>query len=86
MFGVSAWISPLLMPLYRSANKRVISLVVGKINVPKFENFPEVDVFCLIHCPESSFPVNPQDYSKPVLTPFELEVRGMRVSTEARAG
>lgn len=48
--------------------------MIGKINVPKFENFPEIDVFCLISCPESSFVPNPKDYSKPILTPFELEV------------
>lgn len=51
-----------------------MSLVVGKINVPKLENFPDIDVFCLIACPESSFLANARDFSKPIITPFELEV------------
>jgi diphthamide biosynthesis protein 2 len=40
----------------RRAGKRCYTFLLGKPNVAKLANFPEIDVFVLVACPESSFP------------------------------
>jgi diphthamide biosynthesis enzyme Dph1/Dph2-like protein len=40
----------------RQAGKRCYTFLLGKPNVAKLANFPEIDVFVLVACPESSFP------------------------------
>ncbi len=40
----------------RRAGKRCYNFLVGKPNVAKLANFPEIDVFVLVACPETSFP------------------------------
>ena len=40
----------------RGAGKRCYTFLVGKPNVAKLANFPEIDVFVLVACPETSFP------------------------------
>jgi len=40
----------------RRAGKRGYTFLVGKPNVAKLANFPEIDVFVLVACPETSFP------------------------------
>ncbi len=40
----------------RRAGKRCYTFLVGKPNVAKLANFPEIDVFVLVACPETSFP------------------------------
>ena len=39
----------------------------------KLANFPEIDAFVLIACPENSV-VRWKDFMQPVVTPFELDV------------
>jgi diphthamide biosynthesis protein 2 len=46
---------------------------VGKLNPAKLANFPEIDVYTLIACPENSL-LDSRDFYRPVITPFELEV------------
>ena len=46
---------------------------MGKPNLPKLANFPEIDVFVVIACPENSI-VGAKDFMQPVVTPFELDV------------
>ena len=47
--------------------------LVGKINAAKLLNFPEIDVFVLVACPENSL-LDSKALFKPVVTPFELEL------------
>lgn len=57
----------------RKAGKRSYIFLLGKPNVPKLANFPEIDVFVMIACPMNSV-VNSKDFMQPVVTPFELDL------------
>ncbi|KAI9034359.1 putative diphthamide synthesis protein-domain-containing protein, partial [Hyaloraphidium curvatum] len=66
-------LKPLLGELKRaleSAGKRTYELVVGKINVAKLANFPDMDAFVLVGCPETTI-VDSKDFLRPIVTPFE---------------
>jgi len=73
--GVSGYLLILeqLKRLVKQAGKRSYTIAVGKPNVAKLANFPEVDVFVVFACPECSL-FDSKEYYKPILTPFELEV------------
>lgn len=43
-----------LQQLITDSGRKAYSFVVGKINVAKLANFPEVDVFVLVACAEQS--------------------------------
>lgn len=45
--------------------------------MPKMANFLEMDLFVLVACPENSL-VDSQDFYKPVVTPYEMEVACLR--------
>lgn len=55
------------------AGKKSYMFVVGKLNVAKLANFPEIDIFVLIACPENTM-LDSSEFYKPVVTPFEMEV------------
>ena len=57
----------------KASGKKAYTFLVGKPNVPKLANFPEIDVFVLIACPENSI-VGAKEFMQPVITPFELDV------------
>jgi diphthamide biosynthesis protein 2 len=57
----------------KASGKRAYTFLVGKPNVPKLANFPEVEVFVLVACPENSL-VGAKEFMQPVVTPFELDV------------
>ncbi len=57
----------------RRRGKRAYVFLVGKPNVPKLANFPEVDVFVLVACPENSL-VTSREYLRPIVTPYELDL------------
>jgi len=57
----------------RKANKKVYVFLVGKPNVAKLANFPEIDVFVLVACPETCL-IDGKDYLQPIITPFEFEI------------
>ena len=61
------------MQVIRAAGKRPYTFLVGKPNVAKLANFPEIDVFVLVACPEMSF-IDSRDFLQPVVTPWELEM------------
>lgn len=48
-------------------------LSVGKINPAKLANFPEIDIFVLITCPENEV-FESRDFLKPLLLPYEVEL------------
>ncbi|XP_072023483.1 2-(3-amino-3-carboxypropyl)histidine synthase subunit 2-like [Amphiura filiformis] len=62
-----------LKEIIKKAGKKSYTFLVGKLNVAKLANFMEVDVFVLVSCPENSLLDN-QEFYKPVLTPFEMEL------------
>ncbi|KAL8697212.1 MAG: hypothetical protein Q9224_002424 [Gallowayella concinna] len=59
--------------LISDSGKKSYTFVVGKVNAAKVANFSEIGAWVVIGCWESSF-IDSQDFWKPILTPFELEV------------
>ncbi|KAL1006452.1 hypothetical protein UPYG_G00072590 [Umbra pygmaea] len=55
------------------AGKKSYMFAMGKLNVAKLANFPEIDIYVLIACPENSL-LDSSEFYKPVVTPFEMEV------------
>ncbi|KAJ2499692.1 Diphthamide biosynthesis protein 2 [Coemansia sp. RSA 1972] len=60
-----------LKQLIRRAGKKLYVFVVGKLNVAKLANFPEIEAYVLVACPENSL-VDSKDFYQPVVTPYEL--------------
>ena len=60
--------------LLTQAGKKAYTFVVGKLNPAKLANFAEVEVFCLVACPENSILEDARDYHVPIVTPFEMEI------------
>ncbi|XP_040264117.1 2-(3-amino-3-carboxypropyl)histidine synthase subunit 2 [Bufo bufo] len=73
--GVSDYLSALshLKALLHRAGKKSYLLSMGKLNPAKLANFPEVDVFVLVACPENSL-LDSSDFYRPIITPDEMEV------------
>lgn len=59
--------------LIKKRGKKPYTLSVGKLNPAKLANFPEVDVFVLVACPDTSL-IDSKSFYKPVLTMYELEL------------
>ena len=57
----------------KSANKKVYVFLVGKPNVAKLANFPEIDVYVLVACPETSL-IDSKEFLQPIVTPYEFEL------------
>lgn len=57
----------------KKAGKKSYTFLVGKLNPQKLANFPEVEVFVLVACPETSFP-DSSEFFQSVVTPYELEI------------
>ena len=55
------------------AGKKSYTFVVGKVNAAKIANFSEIGGWVVIGCWESSL-FDTQDFWKPIITPFELEL------------
>ena len=73
--GVSRYglIMDQIRSVVKKSGKRVYTFLVGKPNVPKLANFPEIDTFVLVSCPENSL-LDSREFLKPIITPFELDV------------
>jgi diphthamide biosynthesis protein 2 len=56
------------------AGKKHYTFVVGKPNVPKLANFDVVDIWVIIGCSVGGIIVNCDDYYKPIITPYELNL------------
>ncbi|MCJ1344723.1 Diphthamide biosynthesis protein 2 [Peltigera leucophlebia] len=61
----------------RNAEKKSYTFVVGKVNAAKVANFSEIGAWVIIGCWESSL-IDSEDFWKPILTPFELELALMK--------
>ena len=59
--------------MIKGAGKRAYTFLVGKPNVAKLANFPEIDVFVLVACTELTF-IDSKEFLQPVVTPWELEI------------
>lgn len=55
-----------------AVGKRWYMLMIGKPSPTKVDNFPELDVFVLVACPQTSL-LDSREYMRPVITPLELE-------------
>lgn len=62
-----------LKELCKSSGKKYYVFSVGKLNVAKLSNFPEVDVFVLLSCPYNIM-LDWSSYYRPIVTPFEIEI------------
>ncbi|KAM4022934.1 2-(3-amino-3-carboxypropyl)histidine synthase subunit 2 isoform 1-T2 [Anomaloglossus baeobatrachus] len=73
--GVSDYLSALshLKSIIHRASKKSYMLSMGKLNPAKLANFPEVDIFVLVACPENSL-LDSSDFYRPIVTPDEMEV------------
>lgn len=58
--------------------KRAYVTVIGKLNVAKLANFPDIDAFVLVACPQNTIVDNTKDYLQPIVTPLELEAALLR--------
>ncbi|XP_031825978.1 diphthamide biosynthesis 2 [Nomia melanderi] len=59
--------------ILKEKKKKSYILSVGKINPMKLANFPEIDVFVVISCPENEV-FDSREFFKPILTPYEVEL------------
>ncbi|KAJ9089060.1 Diphthamide biosynthesis protein 2, variant 2 [Entomophthora muscae] len=50
---------------------KAYTFVMGKLNVAKLANFPEIDMYVLIACPENSL-IDSKEFFRPIITPYEL--------------
>ncbi len=57
----------------KASGKKSYVFLVGKPNVAKLANFPEIDTFVLVACPETSL-VQSREFMQPVVTPLELDL------------
>lgn len=69
----------------RKAGKMSYIFVVGKINAAKVANFSEIGAWVIIGCWECSL-IDSEDFWKPILTPFELELALMKDSERIWTG
>lgn len=69
----------------RDAGKKSYLFVVGKVNAAKVANFSEIGAWVIIGCWECSL-IDSEDFWKPILTPFELELALMKDSERIWTG
>ena len=69
-----------LCRLIESHGKKAYTVVVGKLNVAKLANFPEMDAFVLVASPDNTV-IDSKEFFKPVITPFELHLALSRCFT-----
>lgn len=62
-----------LKELAKQRGKKLYIIAVGKPSVTKLANFPEIDIFVLIACPENSL-LDSKEFYRPIVTPYEVEL------------
>ncbi|XP_041975133.1 2-(3-amino-3-carboxypropyl)histidine synthase subunit 2 [Aricia agestis] len=62
-----------LKQLCKINGKKSYIVSVGKPNVAKLANFPEIDIYVMVACPENEL-YNNRDFYKPIVYPYELEL------------
>ncbi|XP_033340908.2 diphthamide biosynthesis 2 isoform X1 [Megalopta genalis] len=73
--GIKDYLETLTMVknILKNKNKKCYILSIGKINPMKLANFPEIDVFVMITCPENEM-FDSREFLKPILMPYEVEL------------
>lgn len=73
--GIKEYLEAILMVknVLKEKNKKSYILSVGKINPAKLANFPEIDAFIAIACPENEI-FDSRDFLRPILMPYEVEL------------
>lgn len=56
------------------AGKQFYTFVIGRIDESKLENFPEIDIFCLVSAVSTEILKDKSKWRRPIITPFELQV------------
>ncbi|PSN40491.1 2-(3-amino-3-carboxypropyl)histidine synthase subunit 2 [Blattella germanica] len=59
--------------LAKRCGKKCYIVAIGKPNVEKLANFPEIEVFVLVACSENSL-LDSKEYYQPIVTPYEVEL------------
>ncbi|XP_017762704.1 PREDICTED: diphthamide biosynthesis protein 2 [Eufriesea mexicana] len=59
--------------ILKEKKKKSYILSVGKINPTKLANFPEIDAFVVITCPENEI-FDSREFLKPIVMPYEVEL------------
>ena len=62
-----------LQRLIEAAGKKAYTFVIGKVNQYKLANFPEIDAFILVSCPQTAL-LDSRDFLAPILTPHEARL------------
>ncbi|EZA51997.1 Diphthamide biosynthesis protein [Ooceraea biroi] len=57
----------------KQKKKKSYILSVGKLNPAKLANFPEIDAFVVVACPENEV-FDSREFLRPMLTPYEVEL------------
>lgn len=72
----------------KAAGKAAYVLVVGKLTVAKLGNFPDIDAFVLVACPEQALldVETTRAHAKPVVTPHEALVALTSIAAARAAG
>ncbi|XP_012137952.1 diphthamide biosynthesis 2 [Megachile rotundata] len=63
----------MMKDILKQKNKKSYILSIGKINPVKLANFPEIDAFVVITCPENEV-FDSREFLKPILMPYEVEL------------
>ncbi|KAJ3274524.1 Diphthamide biosynthesis protein 2 [Terramyces sp. JEL0728] len=73
--GVASYLEVVntLKELIIASGKKPYILAVGKPNPAKLGNFPEIDCFVLVACPQNSI-LDSKEYFYPIVTPYELSL------------
>lgn len=62
-----------LKELLKNVGKKVYIISIGEITPPKLANFPDIQIFVLISCPECMI-LDSKEFYQPIVTPYEVEL------------
>ncbi|XP_019849452.1 PREDICTED: diphthamide biosynthesis protein 2-like [Amphimedon queenslandica] len=69
-----------LKEILKAVGKKFYTVAVGKLNPAKLANFMEVELYVIVACPHCSL-LDTQEYYRPIVTPFEMEVACLKSRT-----
>jgi diphthamide biosynthesis protein 2 len=62
-----------LKSILKQAGKKSYVVSIGEISAPKLANFPDINAFVLVACPETTL-IESKEFYQVVVTPWEVEV------------
>ncbi|KAG5437388.1 hypothetical protein PCANB_000819 [Pneumocystis canis] len=71
--GVSKYLQVIhhIRKIIQKAGRKSYLFVIGKLSPEKLANFPEIELFVLVSCPENSL-IESKNFYRPITTPYEL--------------